>query len=933
MRFLRPLTAILLVSLPALAAKRPALQIGLAETSFDFKDYCFPSGLHLTFQIDRSLPLWSISSVVDAGAAADPPGMEGLAHLAEHLWFRMPHAGLGRVDELEDRSGAWMNAFTRKDFTLYSTAAPSRYARILLELEAARLDDPLRQVTQQMLDVEREVVRSERRQGHEGAGWSGTGVLEGALFPAPHPYHRPVIGSHDSLDAIGLDDIRDWAKANYTPENATIVVVGDTDPDNISTMLAGLPLELVAGDDPSDGPIRPVECPVRNPAEAPAPPDPDPEAVGVVLDAPAAVDEPHLRLGWTLPGGTGPQQILGRYTAAELQRLFDSLLAHDFDATTSCYFRERRQAGAIVCTITTEEPQPADKMLKLVNKVVRGSTTLGHRVNDRWLRLSMSGRLFRGAEDSTGFTGSRATELAMFSHETGSLDRYSAGFQWLMETNVAMLGSWASPWITPERMVAVQVRPFTEAEQAASIARGREVASIDHPGVPAPHPDELDAAYLRGQTVLPDYSRAQTATLDNGLEVIALPFGTMPVVRAAIVLPGGAATEPIDGLDSMTWKVTKSLGRTVDDMSLEKAPMSIAGRWSVLRRGDYRSYAISAASGSLEAALYLLATRMKTADALLEGKFDLISDMQEKRAEDEQEPDLRAREAMNARLYVDHPAGQAPDHDTLEAMKELKASDVTAWFGRLYRPEQATLLIVGALDPTEALAHAETWFSSWKVRPAKGPEPVAPPPATPPEVRQVLVVPDPSAVQAHVIVACHLAGTEATDHPAQSLASGYVTGHMTRVLRKERGKTYGVSYSIRRSPGGARIVRVSTSVELGSAGVALQTQEEAARRIAAGEVSATSLAATRLDLARSQVRYLQNTDQILRDLIRTVATGLPYDWRSGYPDRLATVDSAALATTMKPCAGREIVTIRGPEDAVRADLDGAGIAYEFLRTD
>src|SRR5262249_27067099 len=141
--------------------------------------------------------------------------------------------------ELMQESGvAEFNAYTDLDATVYYEFGPKDALPNILHMEGARMAQPLQGIDAKAVDTEREVVRNELRERGETAYESGTfGWLQQALFPSSHPYHRPVIGTHESLSNINLHDIETFGKVHYRLDNMTMFVVGDVSLEHVEMLL------------------------------------------------------------------------------------------------------------------------------------------------------------------------------------------------------------------------------------------------------------------------------------------------------------------------------------------------------------------------------------------------------------------------------------------------------------------------------------------------------------------------------------------------------------------------------------------------------------------------------------------------------------------------------------------------------------------------
>jgi predicted Zn-dependent peptidase len=206
-----------------------------------------PNGLTVILSEDHSVPRVVVNTIYGVGSRMEKPGRTGFAHLFEHLMFmgtrRAPH---GMFDAWMEGGGGQNNANTAEDRTDYYDIGPSTELPLLLWLEADRIRDLGNLIDKDKLDLQRDVVRNERRQSIENRPYGIEELeLSKLVWPETHPYHHPVIGSHEDLEAASVDDVKEFFKTWYDPSNASLVVAGDFDPkataDLIQTYFAGVP--------------------------------------------------------------------------------------------------------------------------------------------------------------------------------------------------------------------------------------------------------------------------------------------------------------------------------------------------------------------------------------------------------------------------------------------------------------------------------------------------------------------------------------------------------------------------------------------------------------------------------------------------------------------------------------------------------------------
>ena len=221
----RPLAAVVIAALlaPALAATQAP------KLSVPYTIDTLANGLTLIVHEDRSVPTVTTNIWFHAGSGDEAPGRTGFAHLFEHLMFMgSEHAEYPAFDRLLEAAGANNNGTTNNDRTMYYETGPSNALPLMLWLDADRMGWMLPTMTGPKVDVQRDVVKNERREGVENQPYGiAEDILSTALYPKDHPYSWPVIGSMADLSAASLEDVKEFFRKYYAPNNAVISVAGD----------------------------------------------------------------------------------------------------------------------------------------------------------------------------------------------------------------------------------------------------------------------------------------------------------------------------------------------------------------------------------------------------------------------------------------------------------------------------------------------------------------------------------------------------------------------------------------------------------------------------------------------------------------------------------------------------------------------------------
>lgn len=190
------------------------------------------NGLRVILSEDHATPIVAVNLWYHVGSANERAGRTGFAHLFEHMLFQgSANVAANEHFELVQRAGGTLNGSTWLDRTNYYETVPAHQLELALWLEADRMARLLPAMTQEKLDTQRDVVKNERRWSVDnqpyGTWWE---KLPALCFPPTHPYHHSLIGSMEDLSAASLDDVAEFFRTYYTPDNAVLSIAGDFEP-------------------------------------------------------------------------------------------------------------------------------------------------------------------------------------------------------------------------------------------------------------------------------------------------------------------------------------------------------------------------------------------------------------------------------------------------------------------------------------------------------------------------------------------------------------------------------------------------------------------------------------------------------------------------------------------------------------------------------
>ncbi len=380
-----------------------------ADPQIAYEKYQLPNGLTVILSEDHRLPQVAVDVWYHVGAANQVPGKSGFAHLFEHMMFSgAKHIGPEPFKILEGvgtNAGSMANGTTSEDRTNYFEVVPSRELPTALWLESDRMAFLLDTLDAKKLDVQRNVVSNERRQSYENRPY-GTAELRACdlLFPRPHPYYDCVIGTIAEIQGASMDDLKAFFHQFYSPNNASIAIVGNFDPAEAKALVERY-----------FGPIP------RGPTVT-RPDVPQPELSGVirerVVDPVAKV--PRLDLLWKGVKAFSADDAAGDVLAyilgqGKASRLYQALVVKkQLAASAEAENNSFGQGGIFSISVMAREGHSLAEIEPIADQIVAEVKAHGVSADDveRAKRVIVSG-LLRSVERLGGF-GGKADQLNLY---------------------------------------------------------------------------------------------------------------------------------------------------------------------------------------------------------------------------------------------------------------------------------------------------------------------------------------------------------------------------------------------------------------------------------------------------------------------------------------------------------------------------------------
>ncbi|MGQ0712596.1 MAG: M16 family metallopeptidase [Gemmatimonadaceae bacterium] len=325
--------------------------------------YTLDNGLIVILHEDRSTPMVAVNVWYRVGSGDEEPGRTGFAHLFEHVMFMgSQNVPVGAFDQWLEAAGANNNGSTNPDRTNYFEWMPSNALPLALWLEADRMGWLLPTMDQPKLDVQRDVVKNERRQSYDNVPYGRAfETILAALYPAGHPYSWPTIGSMTDLSAASLEDVTQFFRTYYAPNNATLTIAGDFNRDSVQTWV-----QRYFGEIPR-GPMMP--------------PRPEPKQVVIPKDTFVVLEDrvqlPRLYYAWpsvkAFHTDDASLDVLSYVLAGDKNSRLYKRLVYEMQVAqdVSAFQRSGRLDGMFGIVVTPKPGQTPARMAQLVNEEVR----------------------------------------------------------------------------------------------------------------------------------------------------------------------------------------------------------------------------------------------------------------------------------------------------------------------------------------------------------------------------------------------------------------------------------------------------------------------------------------------------------------------------------------------------------------------------------
>jgi len=858
-----------------------------------YTQFTLPNGLRVILHEDHSTPIVAVNVWYHVGSKNEVPGRTGFAHLFEHMMFQGSKGYNDDYFKALQEVGGTLNGSTNVDRTNYWEVVPSNFLERAIFLEADRMGGLLEAMTEAKLANQRDVVKNEKRQNYDNRpyGLAGARIAE-ILYPADHPYHWLTIGSLDDLTRASMDDVKDFFRRYYTPNNASLVIAGDIKPAEARRLV-----------EKHFGPIK------RGPAVQPVRAA-QPRLNGAVRQGMEdRVSSPRVSIVWhTVPALSRDEApldvlaaVLGRGKNSRLYRtlVYERQIAQDISANNN----SRELAGTIQITATPRRGVSLDSLEAAIDREIAAIIASPPAESELQRAYNASEAALIYSLQTVGGFGGKSDQLNEYAVYTGNPGYFEQDLARYRAVTPAEVQRVAKSFLTPNRLIFT-VTPRAREPQAARAGAGTSGGA--QPNTEAG--DEETAAGARNLNASlpaggPDPSftlpSVQRRKLSNGLDVLIVEHHELPVVTMNLLVKAGSAADPADraGLATVTADLMDEGTTSRSALEISNQLASIGANLTSAADWDSNRLTLTTLTRHLEPALAVFSDVLQNPAFAANEVNRIRASRLQALAQDRDVATNIAADVYAALLYGrTHPYGHSQS-GTEASLGALTADQLRSFHGGFYRPNNAALIVVGDVIPDRVVAQLERALGGWKAGPV--PEVKVDAPAAERDRTTIYVVDRPGAAQS-VINIGHVGASRSTPDYFTRLVLNQILGgaFVSRVnlnLREDKGYSYGArtTFTYRRGPGPF----------LASAGVQTAVTKESVAeflkelRGIRGDIPVTQreLDEAKQSLVRGFPRTFETPAQIATRLADVVLYGLPDDYFNGYIAGIQKVTTADVA--------------------------------------
>jgi zinc protease len=898
--------ALLLAMLVSVSSAAPPAVVYIPIPDIPYTKFVLKNGLTVLVHEDHKSPVVAVNTWYHVGSKNEKPGKTGFAHLFEHLMFS-GSANFNKtfLSALEGIGASDLNGTTNKDRTNYFETVPTSMLDYALFAESDRMGHLLGVLDQKKLDLQRGVVQNEKRQRENQPYGVVEQIVTENTWPASHPYSWTTIGAMEDLEAASMSDVTAWFKGNYGPSNVVLVLAGDLTPAQ-----AREKVEKYYGDIPPGPPVAKQRewIAKRSGTHRSSVQDRVPQA--------------RIYRVWNVPGADTPEEALLDLAAhvlggSKTSRLYQRLVVKEQLATSAFSSDDSSEiAGQFGINLTARPGADVARMERIADEELRALMKTGPREEELQLaKTAILAQYARTVERVGGF-GGKSDMLARCMSFTGDPDCYKTYLKRIQAATPSTVRQAMLDWLSDGDYV-LQVDPFPTGLTPS-------VTTLDRSKGPPPgHPEKLHLPTM------------QSTLLSNGLKVVLAERHGAPIVNLSMLIDAGFASDSheLPGLASLSLRMleegTLNGENKRSSLQISAELEALGASFGASTNLDGAFVNMNVLSPTLPRALGLYA------DLVLHPSFPqadferLQRDRLAAIAREKTVPRAMALRVLPGLIYgKDHAYGlPLTGSGTESAVSSMTRADLVRYHQAWFKPNNATLLVVGDTTMATLKPLLEKAFAGWRqgAVPQKNVAQVAQLERT-----VIYLIDRPGALQSDIVGAQLAPPRNTPDAVALNLLNdvfgGTFSSRLNMKLREDKHWSYGVGSSLVAAVG-QRILFSGSPVQTDKTAPALrELAREYADIAGARPITQPELKAAQDNETLGLPGAFETIAQLSNGYATILQYRLPEDYYNTYTDKVLGMDTAALnALAARTVLPKQLWIVVGDMSKVEADVRALGL--------
>ncbi len=769
--------------------------------NIEYNKFVLDNGLEVVFHVDRSDPVVAVALTAHVGSAREIQGRTGFAHLFEHLLFlESENLGKGGLDKMSARiGGSGANGSTSRDRTNYFQTVPNNALEKMIWAEADKLGFFINTVTEEVLAKEKQVVKNEKRQSNDNRPYGHTQyVIDKNLYPEGHPYNWQVIGSLIDLQNSTLQDVKDFFKSWYVPNNVTLVIAGDFEEAEAKAWVHKYFDEIEAGEK-----IEPLAKQSANLTQTKK-----------IYHEDNFAKLPELSLTWPTVPQYHPDSyalnVLVELLSDGKKALLNQKLIDDLKLTSrvTMYQYQSELAGQLMLQVRGFENTPLDKVNQAINEALIEFENKGFSEQDlSTIKAGQETTFYRGLSSVLG-KGFRLAQYNIFTKDPGFINKEAKNILAVTKEDVLRV---YNKYIKNKHVVATSFVPKGQQDLAlknsvkSQITEEKIVANAEqsfdasqqstYTKTPSTFDRSVEPTY--GKTPILSVPKVWEEQLNNGLQVYGIKNAEVPLVQLNIDIAGGLLFDDAEkvGVANLVAELMNKGTKNKTPTQLEEAIKKLGATINVYATQESIKITASTLARNHQATVDLI-TEMIVEPRWDEKEFSLTKqDIISRIKQQQTNPRQLANNQMNKLLYGENNILSNNLLGTIASVNKISLGDLKAFYKTKLTPSLANIHIVGDINKIDVLASFNNLEKLWFKTDAVLPDIKTP---SLPSKSKIYFYDVPNAKQSQLRIGFPAMNAMHEDYYSAQvmnyiLGGGSFASKLTQELREGKGYTYGVS--------------------------------------------------------------------------------------------------------------------------------------------